>query len=70
MEKNDLLTLLDMSAYIKKAGELGHMSMDEILRHVEHDVKGLLKGRDWIAKHCWVPRTNGWDTFVHEELIK
>ena len=69
MEEYDLRTLLDLSAYIKQAGEAGHMTMEAILLHVEHDVDGLLKGRQWIAQNYWVPRTNGWNTFVEEKLI-
>ena len=59
--------LLDLAAFIKKAAELGEMSHDEILRHVDHDVDGLLNKKD--DKH-WLPRTVGWKNFVKEGLIK
>jgi len=70
MEKHDLRTLLDLSAFIRKAAELGNMSMEDILRHADHDIEGLLKGPQWIAQNHWVPRTCGWDTYVSKGLIE
>lgn len=59
--------LLDLAAFIKKSAETGHMSVEEILVHVEHDVRGFLtKGDD---EH-WLPRTVGWNNLVKKGLIK
>ena len=66
MEEHDLRTLLDLSAYIQKAGEAGNMTMEAILRHVEHDVDGLLNKAD---DEFWSPRTTGWAD-VDLEVLK
>jgi glycogen synthase len=58
MEESDLKQLLDLSAYIRKAGMEGHLTKEAILRHVEHDVDGLLNKAD---DEFWTPRTTGWD---------
>ena len=56
MEEHHLNQLLDLAAYIKMAAEKD-VSKETILRHVEHDVDGLLnKAND----EFWTPRTGGW----------
>ena len=66
MEEHDLRQLLDLSAYIRKAGMQGQMTKETILRHVEHDVDGLLNK---AGDEFWTPRTTGWDD-VDLEVVK
>ena len=63
MEDNDFHQLLDLSAYIKLAAEKG-VSKETILRHVEHDVDGLLNKAD---DEFWTPRTGGWHKDMWDE---
>jgi len=57
MEEHELRQLLDLAAYIKLAAERGNVSKETILKHVEHDVNGLLnKAND----EFWTPRTSMW----------
>ena len=53
--------LLDLAAFIKRAAEAKEMSQDDILRHVDHDVDGLLNKQD---DEFWLPRTAGWSTYT------
>ena len=56
MEKDDLNQLLDLAAYIKTAAE-DNVPKETILRHVEHDVNGLINKTE---DKFWTPRTSNW----------
>jgi len=61
MEKHDLNQLLDLAAFIKIAAEKGHMDKETILRHVAHDVNGIIDPIEVQEGHFWIPRTKGWN---------
>ena len=48
--------LLDLAAYIKTAAE-DNVPKETILRHVEHDVNGLINKTE---DKFWTPRTSNW----------